>query len=138
MTPSLATPTPAVRRRRWLVMLAAAAGLGALAVWLALRDPDPQPVRETTLEKTGVLRVLTGNGWRNLPFRLTAEEEQSLADLQRLARQIRTTTDGHSEFDTDATRQQLDQLRRRRPAFYAEYLLGLWHQRHGDADASRR
>src|SRR4051812_30704062 len=127
-------------RRRRLALLAALVALTVVgaAAWLVSRDPGPAPVVPTTLEANPLVRRFIGPAWRNLPLRLSPAEEQTLGECRRLARLIRTTADGRSEFDADATRRQLEDLCGRPPAFYGEYLLGLWHQRRGNAEESRR
>jgi hypothetical protein len=94
---------------------------------------------ETNLEATGLRQVLQGGGnWRNLPFRLSTAEEADLQGCLRLARLVPMIVNGVSEFSADSTRQELEAILRRNPNhFYAEYLLGLWHDLAGQAEEGR-
>jgi hypothetical protein len=136
MTPPAVPLMADPRRRRRLILLLIVVGIAAGAVICLFRpDPGPQPVVETTLETSSLMKFLSGGrNWRNLPFTLDAAEREDLAVSLRLAGDVRTTLNGVSSFSDPSARAQLEAVLARRPDFfYAEYLLGLWHAMNGDA-----
>ena len=91
-----------------------------------------KPVRKTTLEAGIVYRFLKRQSLRDLPFSLDPSEEKDARDCIRMARGISS-----SSSDSDSTRQQLEEILKRRPGyFYAEYLLGAWYRGKGDPKIS--
>jgi hypothetical protein len=138
--PTAPSPPARVSRPRWLVSLLILIGAAAVGgAWLFRPDPDPQPVVETTLETSDLMKFLSGGrNWRNLPFTLDAAEREDLATCLRLAADVRSTLNGVSSFTDASARAQLEAVLARRPDFfYAEYLLGLWHTMNGDAARGR-
>ena len=120
-------------RRRLFALLPILALLVAPAFLLRSRGNTPRPVVETTLEQTGILKWLGVRAWQDLPFTLTAEEVRDVDRCVALVRRINTTHNDVSPFTAETTKQELETILRARPGFfYAEYLLGLWHQEQGD------
>lgn len=134
-------PTPPQPNRTlWLIPAGLLlASLALVATWFYLRDPGPQPVAETTLQTSPLMKFLSGGrNWRNLDFTLTSAEREDVATCLDLAGEVRNTTDGVSAFTDPAVRAKLEAILDRRPEFfYAEYLLGLWHEKTGDAGRAR-
>lgn len=122
--------------RPWLLSkLLAVVALCVVAAlsWWAARDPGPQPVRPTSLTATGWRARLTGRAWEDLPFDLPADEAADVATCEVLARRLFTSVEDVVQFDRADTREALEAILVRRPKlFYAEALLGTWHQRAGD------
>jgi len=133
-------PTSPPSRTLWLLPAGLLlASLSLVATWFYLRDPGPQPVVQTTLETSPLMKFLSGGrNWRNLDFTLTSAEREDLALCLDLAAEVHDTTNGVSAFADPSTKTQLESVLARRPNFfYAEYLLGLWHEKTGDASRAR-
>ncbi len=125
-------------RKRWrllllAVLLVALVGL-VLAAWLRPDRAGPQRVVETSLEAGLVERWLRGHAWRELPFTLSPKEEMDLQTCLRLAQKVRSTVNGTVEFTAGDIRRELEGLP---DFFYAEYLLGLWHDLNGKPEAGQ-
>lgn len=128
-----------VRRRhvrRWIVVTAAISLAAATVGWWFIRTEGP--IRPVTLDPPFFLQIF-GRSWRDLPFRLSADEEADLKRCDEMPVLYRSSSNGVSPFLDDSVRSDLEEMVARRPDFfYAEYLLSLWHERHGDsANADR-
>ena len=72
-------------------------------------------------------------GWRNLPFTLSADEEEDVKRCIELAQQSRHSKSGVNQFTLPEVREELEAILIRRPDhFYVEYLLGTWHRMNDD------
>lgn len=134
---------------RWVLLtLAVLAALVPFMVWRTLRWVEARhaaapplqwsqrgdwphiPVRSSTLQATGIGRLLGGGDWRNIPFHLTEPEEASVLALRELAMA--------PDFAADEVRRSIEaQLEQQPDSFYGHYLLATWHRLHGHADAAR-
>lgn len=118
-------PSSGLRRSAIVCLLIAAACL------LPGMQPEQAPVQETQL------RSLFG-GWRNLPFDLTADEEEMVTACKRIAQSFFSTRNNQKLFDDITVRDELTDLLKTHPDhFYAQHLLGTWHQRNGDPETAR-
>ncbi|HEX7009463.1 MAG TPA: tetratricopeptide repeat protein [Phycisphaeraceae bacterium] len=109
---------------RWMQ---ARAGEPARLSWAQRQQWLSPPVRPTTLEQSGVRKLIKGGQWRNLPFQVSPEEEAVLLELAKLA--------ARGDFTEDDVRQRLQAILDEHPdSFYAAYLLGTWHRLHGQQD----
>ncbi len=113
-----------------LALAADTPALQATAQWARQHGWKAAEIEKTTLEsKWGVMGV-----WRNLPFEIGADEERNVRECVALAQSYGSSTNGVNHFDRQETRQALEAVLARQPNFfYAEYLLGVWSQSHGDA-----
>jgi len=140
-----AQPTPQRRGRRLLAALAlltatVGTGFGAWLYWLYV---VPQPVVTTNLEHEGIMKLVRGPGWRDLPFRLTPEEEFAVDECAVLGGAIaRARGVGPPEFDAESVRKKLERLLAQHPdLFHAESMMAFWHRRQGneaEADSHTR
>jgi hypothetical protein len=81
----------------------------------------------------GFIGRIFGKAWEDLPFEIDAEEEEDVKECVRLAQRGQSSTNGVKIFSLDETREKLEAVLARRPDFfYAEYLLGKWHEMNGD------
>lgn len=104
--------------------------LFALIMLPGLR-PEQQPVTETTLE--GWL------GWKNLPFRIGPDEEAAVQECNNLAQTYNHTMSGIRKFTFPETREKLEAILTKHPKlFYAQQLLGTWHQMNGNHKEATR
>jgi hypothetical protein len=140
------TSTPPRRRLpRWLLpALVAALFVGAAIYFLLPRAPldwterhawNPKPIYETDLK-----RSLGRRGWRNLPLKLSPDEEAAVTQCVKLMMRLNHSALGpKAGMREPAVRDELGSILRQHPdLFYAEYALGLWHQLHGESsDADR-
>ena len=147
MTRQELPPTSTAPRRslpRWLLpALVAALFIGAAIYFLLPPAPldwterhawNPKPVYETDLKRS------FGRGWRNLPFRISPDEEAAVARCVKLMMRLNHSALGRkAAMSEPAVREELESILRQHPnLFYAEYALGLWHQLHGaSSDAER-
>jgi beta-lactamase regulating signal transducer with metallopeptidase domain len=114
-----------------LALAAEDSALRAVAQWARQHGWKAAEIKETTLESYW-------GGWRNLPFEVSPDEEQNARECVALARSYGSSTNGVNHFDRQETRQALEAVLARQPNyFYAEYLLAVWSQSHGDAEAAR-
>jgi beta-lactamase regulating signal transducer with metallopeptidase domain len=93
--------------------------------------PDERPVSKTNLEGWF--------GWRNLPFKISAEEEARVKELRKIADSYFHTRNGVRKFDEPDTRDRLKVILKEQPGFfYAQHLLGTWHLRNDDQEEGQR
>lgn len=98
--------------------------------------PGMQPERSAISETD--LRSFFG-GFRNLPFRIPAEEEAAVRECVDISRLFSSTRNNKRRFDDTSTRIALEQILEEHPKlFYAQYLLGTWLVRNGDEQDGRR
>ena len=126
-----------VRRVSWFIVVALLAGAG---LWQVLRTPRQRgPVDPSDLKRSFVESMLRGPGWQSVEFSLTAEEERGLDRCLELTNRVNAYVDGVSRFLDDETREELESVLETQPRFfYAEYLLGLWHDMSGNASEGAR
>ena len=92
---------------------------------------EESPVSKTTLE--GLF------GWTNLSFKISAEEEARVEELQEIAQSYFSTHNAVRQFDEPDTRNRLEAILKDQPGFfYTQHLLGTWHARNGDAEEGQR
>ena len=125
-------------RRAGAMIILVAAFAAMLRFSMRHTVAEPRPVQSTSLEQTGLMKLVVGGAWRNLPFDIDPAEESDLIACLKLASNVLAMVDGESRFRADGVRQKLESLIAWRPnLFYAEYLLGLWHEMNGHAEPSR-
>ena len=96
--------------------------------WHALR------VRPASLDETGLAAVLTGAGYRKIPFELTEAEEAALAACHELAHELESIAAASPGQAPPAhLRDQLERWTSEQPTlFYPPYLLASWHRLAGE------
>lgn len=130
--------------RQFLWLIPVLLLFAAVGTYVAFRvghlSTEPELVRRTTLENSVWRGYLHGGGaWRNLPFKITADEESDVKRCLAVGSELNSTHNGRSRFLDDAARKELEAVLAKRPGFfYAEYLLGVWHTKNGDAAAGQR
>ena len=118
-------------RREHLRVSAVAVTLLLALILLPGTTPEERPVTKTTLE--GWL------GWKNLPFKISAEEEARVKELLEIARSYFHQSNNVRKFDEPGTRERIEEILKEDPGcFYAQHLLGTWHLRNGSAEEGRR
>jgi len=97
------------------------------------------PIVKTTLEETGLAKLIFRSSWRNIPFEISLDEENAVKECIKYATAESFTINGQPEMGTPQTIcSELENMLENRPNFfYAEYLLGYWYSKAGDSDKSR-
>ena len=113
--------------------------LGIVLWWFLRPQPPRQPIVHVDLRPSIIEKKFFGSGWRAVDFALTPDEELRLERCLELAVRVNGFLNGVSRFADDEVREELENVLETQPGFfYAEYLLGLWHDMRGNADESRR
>ena len=84
---------------------------------------------------------LTGffGAWKNIPFDISAEEEQAVKECVEIANLYFHTRNAGRVFDNVDTKIRLEEILKEHPKlFYAEYLLATWHRNQGNDEESER
>ena len=123
----------------WILAAAALALLLSIVAWL-LHDRMPaKSVVEVSLQASRWQRALGGGPWRNLPFQISAREEELVNRCAKLSRRYRSTHNKKRRLFDDEVRTQLESILHEKPElFYAEFLLGQWHRHAGDDELADR
>lgn len=88
--------------------------------------PLPEVV-PSSLQATGVARMLGGGEWRSLPFTVPPEEEAAVEHLRHVALS--------RPFHLPEVREQIEAVVAEQPdLFYGHYLLSTWHRLAGNTD----
>ncbi len=113
--------------------------LGVGLWWILQAPPQRGPIERTDLEQSFVGKMIEGSNWRAVDFALTAEEERNLDRCLELTKRVNAFLNGVSRFAEDDVREELESVLEAQPDFfYAEYLLGLWHDMRGNATERTR
>lgn len=109
----------------------------SLAITLQGLARTAPPITETSLERRGIWKIF--GTWRNLPFQLTYEEQSAVRQCMQFAMQKRSLHNGVSQFEAVEVRDELQSLlQKNETLFYAAFLLGDWHRKHGDVAEAER
>ncbi|MBT5709181.1 MAG: hypothetical protein HOI66_22905 [Verrucomicrobia bacterium] len=78
-------------------------------------------------------------GWKNLPFKLSAEMEENVKTCVELAKGRFRSTNGVAEFEREETKKELESILKDNPnMFYAQQLLASWHRIHSNTVLANR